>query len=58
IIELMSIKDLEIELNKIKGHSKNKKNNMIDSIAKKGALDNNISIVNFQKVPSLRVLIL
>ncbi|CAG8842742.1 31484_t:CDS:1, partial [Gigaspora margarita] len=35
IIKLMSIKDLEVELNKIKGHSRNKWNNIIDSIAKK-----------------------
>ncbi|CAG8728565.1 11451_t:CDS:2, partial [Gigaspora margarita] len=45
----MSAKDLEIELNKIKGYSRNKWNNLVDRIAKKGALDNNISIVDFQK---------
>ncbi|CAG8612697.1 33411_t:CDS:2, partial [Gigaspora margarita] len=58
IIELMSIKDLELELNKIKEHSENRWNNIVDSIAKKGALDNNVSIADFQEVPSLRVLIL
>ncbi|CAG8753922.1 14784_t:CDS:2, partial [Gigaspora margarita] len=34
--ELMSIKDLELELNKVEGHSRNKWNNMADSIAKNG----------------------
>ncbi|CAG8607182.1 36701_t:CDS:2 [Gigaspora margarita] len=58
IIELISVKDLEIELNKIKEHSRKKQNTMVDSIAKTGALDNNIPIVNFQEVPSLRVLIM
>ncbi|CAG8834081.1 28684_t:CDS:2, partial [Gigaspora margarita] len=58
IIELMSIKDLEIELNKIEGHSGNKWNNLVDSITKKGVQDNNIPIVDFQEIPSLRVSIL
>ncbi|CAG8737704.1 40998_t:CDS:2, partial [Gigaspora margarita] len=58
IIELMSVKDLELELNKIKGHSGNKWNDMIDSIAKKGALDNNVPIVDFQEILSLRVSLL
>ncbi|CAG8559194.1 37135_t:CDS:2 [Gigaspora margarita] len=58
IIELMSVKDLEIELNKIEGYSRNKWNNLVDSIAKKGAQDNNIPIVDFQEILSLRVLIL
>ncbi|CAG8785105.1 18048_t:CDS:1, partial [Gigaspora margarita] len=50
----MSIKDLEVELNKIEGYGGNKWNNLVDSIAKKGAQDNNIPIVDFQEIPSLR----
>ncbi|CAG8542679.1 16847_t:CDS:1, partial [Gigaspora rosea] len=36
IVDLIKIKKISLELNKIKGHSNNKWNNFLDKLAKKG----------------------
>ena len=55
IIELLEIKELELELVKVKGHSDNKWNNRVDKLAKEeGSIESLVKIIDMPS-PSLNV---
>ncbi|CAG8855617.1 26134_t:CDS:2, partial [Gigaspora margarita] len=55
IIELEKLKELELELIKIKGHSSNKWNNRVDSLAKEGSKIIDLDRIILKPPPSLNV---